>query len=108
MLRCKATDKDDKTVDPRFGKVGKQTIEDTGPLTKRRMETVDDETSSAAATYKEFPPRVFPPSFNPATVLEQTLHNIKAVRALHELKEEKVFAAAAGASGAVTSGPAKK
>ena len=30
VLRCKATDRDDSTVDPRFGKVGKQTIEDTG------------------------------------------------------------------------------
>lgn len=58
-----------------------------------------------AATFKEFPPRSFPPSFNPATVLEQTLHNIKAVRALHELKEEKMLAAAAGATG---SGTAKK
>ena len=34
---------DDATVDPRFGKVGKQTIKDTGPLTKKRMETVDDD-----------------------------------------------------------------
>jgi len=51
VLRCKATDKDDKTVDPRFGKVGKQTIEDTGPLTKKRMETVDDETSAAAIDF---------------------------------------------------------
>ena len=47
MLRCKATDKDDPTVDPRFGKIGKQTIEDTGPLTRKRMETVDDETTAA-------------------------------------------------------------
>ena len=31
------------TVDPRFGKVGKQTIKDTGPLTKKRMETIDDD-----------------------------------------------------------------
>ena len=51
MLKCKATDKDDPTVDPRFGKVGKQTIEDTGPLTKKRMETIDDETSAAAIDY---------------------------------------------------------
>ncbi|WP_333864556.1 sulfatase-like hydrolase/transferase, partial [Chitinophaga sp.] len=51
VLRCKATDRDDPTVDPRFGKVGKQTIEDTGPLTKKRMETVDDETSAAAIDY---------------------------------------------------------
>ncbi|MGE5102603.1 MAG: sulfatase-like hydrolase/transferase [Deltaproteobacteria bacterium] len=42
-LRCKATDKDDTTVDPRFGQVGRQTIEDTGPITRKRMETVDDE-----------------------------------------------------------------
>jgi arylsulfatase A-like enzyme len=51
VLRCKATDTDDATVDPRFGKTGKQTIEDTGPLTKKRMETIDDETSAAAIDY---------------------------------------------------------
>ena len=43
VLDCKATDKDDATVDPRFGKIGKQTIKDTGPLTKKRMETCDDD-----------------------------------------------------------------
>ncbi|MCX6878414.1 MAG: arylsulfatase [Verrucomicrobia bacterium] len=51
VLRCRATDKDDPTVDPRWGKVGKQTIEDTGPLTRKRMETIDDETSAAAIDY---------------------------------------------------------
>jgi arylsulfatase len=51
VLKCHATDVDDPTVDPRFGKVGKQTIEDTGPLTKKRMETIDDETSSAAIDF---------------------------------------------------------
>ncbi len=51
VLKCKATDRDDPTVDPRFGKVGKQTIEDTGALTKKRMETIDDETSSAAIDF---------------------------------------------------------
>ena len=43
VLECKASDKDDQTEDPRFGKVGKQTIKDTGPLTRKRMETMDDE-----------------------------------------------------------------
>jgi arylsulfatase len=43
VLKCKATDKDDPTVDPRFGKVGKQIIEDTGPLTRKRMETIDED-----------------------------------------------------------------
>jgi len=51
VLKCKATDRDDPTVDPRFGKIGKQTIEDTGPLTKKRMETVDDETTNAAIDF---------------------------------------------------------
>jgi len=43
VLDCKATDVDDSTEDPRFGRVGKQTIEDTGPLTRKRMETVEDD-----------------------------------------------------------------
>jgi arylsulfatase A-like enzyme len=51
VLKCKATDQDDPTVDPRFGKIGKQTIEDTGALTKKRMETIDDETSTAAIDF---------------------------------------------------------
>jgi arylsulfatase len=51
VLKCHATDVDDPTEDPRFGKVGKQTIEDTGPLTKKRMETIDDETSAAAIDF---------------------------------------------------------
>jgi arylsulfatase len=51
VLKCVATNTDDPTVDPRFGKIGKQKIEDTGPLTKKRMETVDDETSAAAIDY---------------------------------------------------------
>jgi arylsulfatase A-like enzyme len=51
VLQCKATDVDDPTEDPRFGRVGKQTIKDTGALTKKRMETIDDETSVAAIDY---------------------------------------------------------
>ena len=51
VLHCYATDKDDSTEDPRFGKVGKQTCKDTGPLTKKRMETVDDETVAAAKDF---------------------------------------------------------
>ncbi len=51
VLRCKATDRDDPTTDARSGRVGKQTIEDTGPLTKKRMETIDDETSAAAIDF---------------------------------------------------------
>jgi arylsulfatase len=43
VLHTWATDKDDATEMPRWGKVGKQKIEDTGPLTKKRMETCDDD-----------------------------------------------------------------
>ncbi len=53
VLRCKATDKDDTTVDPQFGKVGKQTIENTGPLTKKRMETVDEEFLASALDFMD-------------------------------------------------------
>jgi arylsulfatase len=49
ILHTWATDKDDQTVDPRWGKVGKQRIVDAGPLPphptkgiKYNMETVDD------------------------------------------------------------------
>jgi arylsulfatase len=51
VLKCKATDKDDTTVDEQFGKVGKQTIENTGPLPKERMETVDEEFLAGALDF---------------------------------------------------------
>jgi len=38
-----ATDVDDPTEDPVFGRVGKQKIEPTGMLTRKRMETFDSE-----------------------------------------------------------------
>jgi arylsulfatase len=52
IVDSKATDKDDPTVDPRWGRVGRQTIADGGPLpphpgmdpaAKVSMETVDEE-----------------------------------------------------------------
>ena len=43
MLHSWATDKDDATVMPRWGKIGKQKIEDAGTLYPERMKTVDDE-----------------------------------------------------------------
>src|SRR6476660_8391760 len=42
VIHSWATDKDDPTEEPRWGRVGKQRIEDTGPLTKKRMEAIDD------------------------------------------------------------------
>jgi arylsulfatase A-like enzyme len=43
MLHCRAAEADDPTEQPRWGKVGRQKIEDAGPLPPDRMKTVDDE-----------------------------------------------------------------
>jgi len=51
VMRSKATDKDDSTEDPQFGRLGKQTIENTGPLSRKRMETVDEEFLDAALDF---------------------------------------------------------
>ena len=51
VLHAWATDKDDPTTDPKFGKVGKQRIEDTGPLTRKRMETFDQEVTDETLKY---------------------------------------------------------
>jgi arylsulfatase len=43
MVHSWATNVDDPTEQPRWGKIGKQKIEDAGELWPKRMETVDDE-----------------------------------------------------------------
>src|SRR5678816_1283060 len=53
VLRCRATTKDDSKEHPRWGRAGKQRIQDTGPLTRKRMETCDDEFATAACDYIE-------------------------------------------------------
>jgi arylsulfatase A-like enzyme len=51
VLKCKATDKDDPTVEGIFGRVGKQVIENTGPLNIERMRTVDEEFVASALDF---------------------------------------------------------
>jgi arylsulfatase A-like enzyme len=60
LLHCLATDKDDPTVDPRWGKVGKQKIVDEGPLPphpiqgiKYNMETIDEVILDHAVKFME-------------------------------------------------------
>ena len=53
MVHSFATDKDDPTEMPRWGKVGKQKIEDAGPLYPKRMETVDDEIRDLAISFMD-------------------------------------------------------
>src|SRR5256885_7550120 len=52
-LQAYATAVDDPTVDPRWGKVGKQKIEDAGTLYPKRMETVDDEIRDLAIKFMD-------------------------------------------------------
>jgi arylsulfatase len=51
VLHTWATEQDDPTVDPKWGKVGKQKIEDTGPLTRSRMPTIDQEIYAKATEF---------------------------------------------------------
>jgi arylsulfatase A-like enzyme len=51
VMHSWATEEEDPTVDPKYGPVGKQRIEDTGALTKARMETIDDEVSDVAEAF---------------------------------------------------------
>jgi arylsulfatase len=53
MVHSWATDKDDPTEMPRWGKIGKQRIEDAGPLYPKRMETVDDEIRDLAINFMD-------------------------------------------------------
>jgi arylsulfatase A-like enzyme len=63
VLRSRASERDDPTEDPRFGRVGKQTIEDTGPLTRKRMETVDEEFLTATLDFMDRQHRASKPFF---------------------------------------------
>ena len=51
VMHCWATNVDDNTVDPKWGKVGAQKITNTGPLTVKRMETVDEEFLNGALSF---------------------------------------------------------
>jgi arylsulfatase len=51
MVHSWATDRDDPTIDPRWGRVGRQRIEDAGTLYPKRMETVDDEILDTALKF---------------------------------------------------------
>ena len=45
---------------------------------------VMDDVFQFVATFKEFPPRSYPPSFNPANIMESTLDSIKQKRELRQ------------------------
>ncbi|WP_395392894.1 arylsulfatase [Novosphingobium sp. BL-8A] len=51
VLHCWAQEADDATEEKRWGRIGKQKIKDTGPLTKKRMETCDDDFVDKASAF---------------------------------------------------------
>ena len=53
VLHTWATDVDDPTTDPVFGRVGKQKIEKDGQLTRKRMETFDSEVLEKTLAYMD-------------------------------------------------------
>ena len=53
LIHTWASDVDDPTVDERWGKVGKQIIEDDGPLPPERMKTIDTETLDHAINFMD-------------------------------------------------------
>jgi arylsulfatase len=63
VLHCFASDTDDPTVEPRWGRVGKQRIENTGALTRKRMETIDEEFLKAAMRFIDDSHRAGKPFF---------------------------------------------
>ena len=44
---------------------------------KRKILQAMEEVTKFTASFKEFPPRSFPPSFSAATIIEETLESIK-------------------------------
>jgi arylsulfatase A-like enzyme len=53
VMKCVATATETPGDDPRFGKWGKQRCTDTGPLTRKRMETIDVEVTTAALDFMD-------------------------------------------------------
>ena len=63
VLKCRASDVDDPTIHPRWGRVGKQICEDTGPLTRKRMETIDEDFLSGTLKFMETSVKASDPFF---------------------------------------------
>ncbi len=64
VLKCTALTSDNPApADPRFGAWGRQRCEDTGPLTKKRMETVDVEITNGALDFIDRAHRAQKPFF---------------------------------------------
>ena len=57
VIHALANAKDDPTIDPRWGRVGHQTIADAGPLGSERQKTFDNEVLDRSVTWMKTPSR---------------------------------------------------
>jgi arylsulfatase A-like enzyme len=75
VIHSLATTKDDPTVEPRWGRVGRQTIEDGGVLGSERMKTFDNEVLDRSITWMKGEVAAKKPFFlwfNPSRMHQQT------------------------------------
>ncbi|TCM39842.1 sulfatase-like hydrolase/transferase [Novosphingobium sp. ST904] len=90
VLHSWATGTDDQTVDPRFGKVGKQKIQDTGALTIERMKNIDQNFIDASLDFVKRakdsgkpwfvwlnPSRMHPASYRPEPISGAGCHHVR-------------------------------
>jgi arylsulfatase len=75
-----ATDEDDETVEPRWGKIGKQKFKDTGKLDTERIKTFDDECLDASLDFIERQAEADKPFF--------VWHNTTRMHAYTQVKDE--------------------
>ena len=80
VMHSWATDEDDETVEPRWGKIGKQRFEDTGPLNIERIKSFDDETLESALDFIERQAEADAPFF--------VWHNTTRMHAYTKIKDE--------------------
>jgi arylsulfatase len=80
VFDCVANDKYDRTEVPRFGAWGKQVCKDTGPLTRKRMETIDEEVMAKTKDFVTRAVKAGKPFF--------VWHNATRMHVFTHLKEE--------------------
>ncbi|MCJ7536430.1 MAG: arylsulfatase [Anaerolineales bacterium] len=80
VMHAWATDEDDETVEHRWGKIGKQRFEDTGPLTVERIKSFDDECLEVSLDFIDRQAKADKPFF--------VWHNTTRMHAYTKIKDE--------------------
>jgi arylsulfatase len=80
VMHSWATEEDDETVEPRWGKIGKQKFKDTGKLDVERIKSFDDECLDTSLDFIERQAKADKPFF--------VWHNTTRMHAYTEIKDE--------------------